>query len=141
VHLIRGTLPRISHIKVIDAEIKASVRNDAKENVAFLEKQLITISDPLLREKLQALIADEIEKTMVVSKEAFRIVDSKYLQKKFKEKKLYPIVMGAEMFLITIVIIIFGHAFNSAEKTEEDNKLIKDIKKICLQLNNSTWVK
>lgn len=116
-------------VEFLDEDIKSSVRNDARESVDFLEKQLITIADPLLREKIQSLIADEIEKTMVVSKEAFKVIDPVYLTNRFKEKKLYPMVFGAGLFFLSVIIIIFIHAFASAEKTEEDRLLIEKIKK------------
>lgn len=117
------------YVSFLDEDIKTSVRNDAKENVDFLEKQLIAISDPLLREKLQGLIADEIEKTMVVSKEAFRVVDPVFLSCTFKEKKLYPPVFGAGMFFIVVVMVIFLHAFSSVEKTDEDRRLMDRIRR------------
>ncbi len=120
------------YVTFLDEDIKSTVRNDAKENVAFLEKQLITIADPLLREKIQGLIADEIEKTMLVSKEAFKVVDPVYLSKSFKEKKLYPMVLGAGLFFLTVLIVIFIHAFSSSDKTEEDLQLIEKIKKEIL---------
>lgn len=118
-----------AYLAFLDDDIKSSVRNDAKENVSYLERQLVTIGDPLLREKIQTLIADEIEKTMVVSKEAFRVVDPVYLQRKFKEKKLYPMVFGAGLFFMVVVLVVMGHAFGSAKKTEEDMALLTNIRK------------
>ena len=120
------------YVSFLDEDIKTSVRNYAKENVGFLEKQLVAISDPLLREKLQGLIADEIEKTMVVSKEAFRVVDPVFLSCTFKEKKLYPIVFGVGGVFITVTLIILGCSFNSSMKNEEDILLIAKIKKALL---------
>lgn len=120
------------YIAFLNDDIKTTVQRDAKENVEYLERQLITIADPLLREKIQALIADEIEKTMVVSKEAFRVVDPVYLEEKFKEKQLYPMVFGAGMFFVVVVLIVLGHAFGTANKTEEDRLLIMKIRNALL---------
>ena len=116
------------YISFLDEYIRSSVSNDAKENVDYLEKQLISISDPLLREKLQGSIADEIEKAMVVSKEAFKGIDSVYLTRNFKEKRLYPTLFGGGFFFFAIIIIVFMHAFSSGSKTEEDMRLITLIK-------------
>jgi hypothetical protein len=118
-----------NYIEYLNEYIKSNVQTDARENVSYLEKQLVSISDPLLREKIQGLIANEIEKEMVVSKEAFRVVDPVYLSKTFKEKKLYPLVFGFGMFFMTCLAFVFGQAFSSAEKTEEDKLLINKIKK------------
>ena len=118
-----------NYIEYLNEYIKSNVQSDARENVSYLEKQLVAISDPLLREKIQGLIANEIEKEMVVSKEAFRIVDPVYLTKTFKEKKLYPLVFGFGLFFMICLVLVFGQAFSSAEKTEEDKLLINKIKK------------
>jgi LPS O-antigen subunit length determinant protein (WzzB/FepE family) len=118
-----------TYISFLNDYIKTNVQGDAKENVDYLEKQLDGISDPLLREKLQSLIATEIEKEMVVSKEAFRVVDPVYMSKTFKEKKLYPLVFGFGLFFVSCLFVVFGHAFSSADKTEEDKKLLEKIRK------------
>jgi LPS O-antigen subunit length determinant protein (WzzB/FepE family) len=121
-----------NYVTFLNEYIKENIQNDAKENVFYLEKQLNGIADPLLREKIQALISNEIEKQMVVSKEAFRIVDPVYLSKTFKEKKQYPRLIGAGMFFIVCLVVIFLHAISSANKTEEDKLWIKKIQKELL---------
>ena len=117
------------YMDYLNEYIKTSVQGEAKENVAYLENQLVSIADPLLREKIQGLIANEIEKEMVVSKEAFRVVDPVYLSKAFKEKKLFPLVFSFGLFFLSCLIIVFIHAFASSDKTEEDRDLIEKIKK------------
>jgi hypothetical protein len=117
------------YVQFLDEYIKASVQSDAKENVSYLEKQLNGIADPLLREKIQSLIASEIEKQMVVSKEAFRIVDPVFLYKGFKEKGQYPKLFGGGMFAVACVFIILMQAFASGKKTEEDKRLLFKMKK------------
>jgi hypothetical protein len=108
--------------------IKSTVQEEAKENVSYLENRLIGITDPLLRAKIQELIANEVEKMMVVSKEAFKVIDPLYFSKSFREKKLYPLVFGFGLFFLTVLGVVFGHAFGSSPKTEEDRKLIEGIK-------------
>ena len=109
--------------------IKTNVQNEAKGNVGYLDSQLVSIVDPLLREKIQGLIADEIEKEMVVSKEAFKIVDPVYLSKTFKEKKLFPLVFGFGLFFMGCLFVVFLQAIASSDKTEEDKDLIEKIRK------------
>ena len=117
------------YVDYLNDYIKTDIRNEAKENVAYLDSQLVKVMDPLLREKILGLIANEIEKEMVVSKEAFKVVDPVYLEKKFKAIKLYPIAFGACLFLITAIILFILHAFSSATKNERDNVLMTNIKK------------
>jgi LPS O-antigen subunit length determinant protein (WzzB/FepE family) len=120
------------YLQYLNSYIQDNVQTDAKENVSYLEKQLLTLADPLLREKIQTLIANELEKAMLVSKEAFKIVDPPFKYVEFKQKKLYPMVFGAGLFFMTMMIVVFGHALASGEKTEEDRELIRKIKKNLL---------
>jgi hypothetical protein len=117
-----------NYINFLNEYIKTTVQSDAKENVLYLEKQLNSIADPLLREKIQTLIANEIEKQMVVSKEAFKIVDPVFLSKSFKEKRTYPPLLGFVLFFVICLFIILKHAFTSSEKTDEDKQLIEKLK-------------
>jgi hypothetical protein len=91
--------------------------------------------DPLLREKILGLIANEIEKEMVVSKEAFKVVDPVYLYKQFKEKKLFPLIFGLGMFLITSFITVFIYLFGSVGKARETASLIERIKQELFPVN------
>lgn len=116
------------YITYLNDYIKTEVLTDAKESVRYLENQLVSISDPLLREKIQGLIANEIEKQMVVSREAFRVVDPVYLTQTFKQKKLYPLIFGVGLFFITTFMIVFLKAFASSGQTPEDVQLINKIK-------------
>jgi LPS O-antigen subunit length determinant protein (WzzB/FepE family) len=120
-----------NYLEYLNVYIKTTVLTDAQENVAYLEKQLITVADPLLREKIQTLIANELEKQMVVSKEAFIVVDPAIRTFQFKRKKLFPIVFGAGMFFMATTLIVLAHAFVSTQKTDEDWELIRKIR-MCL---------
>jgi hypothetical protein len=124
-------------VEFLGEDIKSSVRNEANDNVTFLEKQLITVTDPLLREKIQSRIAEEIEKTMVVSKEAFKIIDPVFLSETFKEIKLYPMIFGAGLFFVTVLLIILRHALSFANSNEQDRQLILRIKKELYLVKNT----
>jgi len=80
------------YLDYLNEYIRTKVQTEAKENVEYLDTQLVSIADPLLRTKILGLLASEIEKKMVVSREAFKVADPLYLHKNFKEKKLFPIV-------------------------------------------------
>ena len=122
------------YIEFLNDDIKRSVKEEAGDNVEYLERQLVGIADPLLREKIQSMIADEIEKTMVISKEAFKIIDPIYISESFKEKKLYPIVFGFASFFTIVVVIFIAHALSSSQKSDSDRALILQIKKSLLSL-------
>ena len=94
-------------LEYLNSYIQASVQKDAKDNVDFLEKQLITIADPLLREKLQGMIALEIEKAMIISKEAFKVIDKPLCVKKYRERIMYPAAAALAMFMVSSAGVIF----------------------------------
>lgn len=116
------------YLQYLNVYIQTSVKNDAKENVSFLENQLISIADPLLREKLQSMIASELEKEMLISKEAFTIIDPPIRQAKYKIKMQHILILSFAFSFIIVVIITFSYALQSAQKTEEDRILLSKIK-------------
>ncbi|MCU0609759.1 MAG: Wzz/FepE/Etk N-terminal domain-containing protein [Chitinispirillaceae bacterium] len=112
------------YLNYLNLYIRTSVQGDAQENVRFLQNRLDSISDPLLREKIQTFIANEMEKEMLVSNSAFKIVDPPYSYRRFKEKKLYPLVFGFGIFFSTIIFIIFLQAIASGKRTDEDERIL-----------------
>ena len=66
---------------------------------------------------------------MVVSKEAFQVIDDVFVYKSFKEKKLFPLVFAFGLFFLSVLFVVFRYALFSAEKNEEDKNLIEKIKK------------
>jgi len=51
------------------------------------------------------------------------------LPAKLKEKKLFPLVFAFGLFCITVLFVVFKHAFVSGDPSDEDKKLIENIKK------------
>lgn len=116
-------------LQYLNIYIKDMVQREARENVSYLNKQLEIVVDPLLREKLQGLIANEMEKEMLVSKEAFKVVDPMIRLADFSHKKMFPVVLAFGFSFLTVLLIIIGHALRSARKTQEDKELIHKIKR------------
>ncbi|HUI90779.1 MAG TPA: Wzz/FepE/Etk N-terminal domain-containing protein [Chitinivibrionales bacterium] len=116
-----------TYMDYLNEYIRTKVQTEAKENVAYLDSELVNIADPLLRTKILGLLASEIEKEMVVSREAFKVADPLYIHKTFKEKRLLPLVFGVGLFFLSCVIIVFIHAFSTFDKTEEERDLIEKI--------------
>lgn len=114
--------------------LRNSVQTDARANVKYLGEQLALTPDPLIREKLQELIANELEKDMLVSKDAFKIVDPQFSSARFKEKQLYPMLFATVGFFMVVFIIVILHVFSKANFTSEDRELIKKIRKKLLHL-------
>jgi LPS O-antigen subunit length determinant protein (WzzB/FepE family) len=118
-------------IEHLDLYIRRDVQSEAKANVDYLENQLATIIDPLLRTKLQEMIASEIEKAMVVSRESFKVIDKPFCQRNWgKEKIFYPLAGAAGMFILLSGIVIFiNQIFGSGNTNPESRKWVDMIKK------------
>jgi hypothetical protein len=117
-----------TYMDYLNEYIRTKVQTEAKENVAYLDSELVNIPDPLLRTKILGLLASEIEKQMVVSREAFKVADPLYIHKTFKEKKLFPMVLGVGFFFVTCFYLIFIQAVAASKMTDEDKRLIERIK-------------
>lgn len=124
-----------AYLEYLDSYIRKNVQEEAKENRDYLENQIINVSDPLLRAKFQELIAKEVEKMMVVSKEAFRVIDNVYTYKSFREKRLFPLIFAFGMFFLGLLSVVIHHAFSSGNKTKEDHVLIENIKKELFRIS------
>jgi len=110
--------------------IQTSVQKDAKDNVDFLEKQLVTIADPLLREKLQGMIALEIEKAMIISKEAFKVIDKPLCVKRYKERLMFPLAGAAGMFAVSVAGVMFlYYVFGLGNVNGESKRFVELIRK------------
>jgi len=112
----------------LDTYIKTTVQQEAKGNKDYLENQLISITDPLLRGKIQELIAAELEHMMVVSKEAFKVIDPELTTKNFREKKLYPTLLAFLSFFSVLLFSFFCHAFSSGNRSAENKMLLNKIR-------------
>lgn len=112
----------------LNTYIRDRIEQEAGTNVRYLDSTLGVIADPLLREKVQSLIASEIEKRMVVSKEAFQVIDPVVVDRNFKHKKLYPVALGFAFFMMTMLWVVFAHAIAGAEKLPEDKQYLAGIR-------------
>lgn len=117
------------YLTYLNHYLQTSVQEEAHKNVRFLEDQLIIISDPLLREKLQSMIASELEKTMLVSDEAFKIIDPKLTTKRFKEKLLYPLLFAFCFMFLSSFTSILLYTLYTKFKSSADEEWIEKIKK------------
>ena len=124
VNTIEGTLNHLNRF------IQTKTQTDAKDNVDYLEEQLLSIADPLLREKLLTMIASEIERAMIISKEAFTVIDRPYAIRKYHERLLYPLLGGFLMFLISSVVMVFSYyALGGGNTGSEARRWIDMIRK------------
>lgn len=63
------------YLESLNSKIQDDTRTDAESNRMYLEKQLYSTQDPLLRERINNMVAGEIEKYMLVSAKAFDVLE------------------------------------------------------------------
>jgi LPS O-antigen subunit length determinant protein (WzzB/FepE family) len=114
--VIEGSLEHLNRY------IQTDVQQDAKSNVDFLEQQLITIADPLLREKLQGMIAAEIEKAMLISREAFKVIDKPFIAKRHRERIMYPAAASLGMFMVSAAAVILLYYLAGGGNTSSEGR-------------------
>jgi LPS O-antigen subunit length determinant protein (WzzB/FepE family) len=94
------------YLEALNARIQEDTRKDADGNRLYLEKQLWNTQDPLLRERIQNLMAVEIEKSMLVSSKAFDVLERPAVPLSRLKPKRRQIVTGA--FVIGLVLSCLG---------------------------------
>ncbi len=90
------------YIKELDKKIRDNIISEAKSKRAYLDAQMKTTADPWMIEKLQALAAMEVEKSMMVAGKSFEILETPMVPlKKTKPKRA----------VITIAAFLAGFCF------------------------------
>jgi len=94
------------YLKELNNKIKKEAFSSSKENRMFLEQQLSQTTDPLLEEKIRAMIALEIEKVMFIGTQSFDILEDAIVPYERAKPNKRSIVMVA--FFIGLIISITG---------------------------------
>lgn len=96
------------YLDALNDRIRGDVIRDAEVNREYLGRQLANTLDPVLREKIQSMIGMEIEKSMLVSTQAFEILEKPVEPLlRLKPKKKVILVMS---FLLGFALSVLGLA-------------------------------
>ena len=94
------------YLEALNTKLQEDTRTDAEGNRQYLEKQLISTQDPLLRERIQNLMAVEIEKSMLMSTKAFDVLENPSIPLyRLKPKRGQIVIIS---FLLGIIISCMG---------------------------------
>lgn len=96
------------YLDALAVHIGNHVRNDSEANIRFLETRLKDVGDPLLREKIQAIIASEVERAMLASHSPFQVLRQPLvpLQRKWPKRKLVVMVAALVGFGLSCLLVI-----------------------------------
>ncbi len=86
------------YIDALNDRTRDDVMRNAEQDRNYLEEQLIHAGDPFLREKIQQLIAMQIEKSMLVRSQAFEVLKQPYTPMKRSSPNRKRIVFLSFMF-------------------------------------------
>jgi uncharacterized protein involved in exopolysaccharide biosynthesis len=67
------------YLAVFNKKLQSDIRNDADSNIRYLDSQLSRVADPLLVEKIQGLIAGQLEKSMLMNSNSFEILERPFV--------------------------------------------------------------
>ena len=100
------------YLKELNDKILADVKKDATINRIYLEKQLNNTSDPTLQEKISSMIAFEIEKYMLVSSQAFEVLEKAVVpMKRAKPKRALILLLSLVLGAIVSILVVFLKEF------------------------------
>jgi uncharacterized protein involved in exopolysaccharide biosynthesis len=94
------------YLEALNERIRGDAVVEAQQNRDFLENQLTRVADPILAEKINSLIAVEIEKMMFVSFQTIKILDGPMVPLTRSYPKRTKIVVVA--FFTGLVLSVFG---------------------------------
>ena len=116
------------YVDYLNDYIKSDIQNDARENVAYLDTQLVKVMGPAPARENPRAYCQRNRKRNGGQQRGVQGGGPVYLYKQFKEKKLFPLVFGLGMFLITSFITVFIYLFGSVGDARETASLIERIK-------------
>lgn len=108
--------------------LRAKVLKDAQENMRFLTEQLDRTSDPLLREKIYAMLAKEIEKDTFARAQTyygFYVLDPPIapdLDKKASPKRSVICILSVVVAVFVAVFLAFFLEYLNRLQTEEPDR-------------------
>ena len=125
------------YITELSNTLREEVLSDASEKKKFFNKQLESITDPLLREKIYALLAKEIERETFAKAQqyyGFLLIDPSVIpdaDKKVRPRRSTICILSVFVAFFLSIFMAFIFEFTNRIKTEDQerfNALVKEIK-------------
>jgi LPS O-antigen subunit length determinant protein (WzzB/FepE family) len=122
--LIKATMPDsllarkvvVAYLDELNLRLRRTVITDADSNRRYLERQLATATDPVLYERIQSLIAGEIEKSMLMSSRSFEVLEEPLVPQERSHPRRYFIVAASLLggFVASIAGVFLAKGFRTA---------------------------
>jgi uncharacterized protein involved in exopolysaccharide biosynthesis len=100
------------YLEALSRSMISTIKEESEANQAFLNAQLRSTADPWLIEKIQVLIAAEIEKSMLINSRPFRVLEKPAVpMQRIKPKRtqivLISFVSGILLSMVVVVLVAF----------------------------------
>lgn len=116
------------YLVYLNEYIRKTVQEEARQNVEYLYERLDGVSDPLVREKLQEMIASEVEREMLVARGAFNVVESGYRKTRWAELITYPIGFAMLATMLSVSMVLLGLGIKQITRSERDRHMLHAIR-------------
>lgn len=67
------------YLEAVDDQMRETIKSGSMQNIDYLRKQLAQVNDPVLHDKLLAMIASEYERSMLVNSSSFDVLQKPIL--------------------------------------------------------------
>jgi uncharacterized protein involved in exopolysaccharide biosynthesis len=104
-----------AYLKALNERLKEGVVRDAVANKNFLEGQLARTYDPSTKEKIQQLIINQVETTMLLNANAFEVLDGPEAPPGRESPKRKRVVLTAALlgFILSVFALLALRAANA----------------------------
>lgn len=113
----------------LNERMRSDITRDAEANRRYLEQQLNGLMDPILREKVQSMIAYEIEKAMLASSNAFNVVEGPVVPlKRTSPRRLLILSLSVVAGAVASVVSVFarnGYVFLKTEIASRSSRGVR----------------
>jgi uncharacterized protein involved in exopolysaccharide biosynthesis len=122
------------YLTELSETLREQTLKDAEENQRFLRKQLEQTSDVLMKEKISAMLAREIEKEIFARAQtyySFQVLDPPFvpdLDKKVKPRRALICVLSVTVAFFVAVFLAFFLEYIHNVRTREDQTTSRDSK-------------
>lgn len=105
-----------SYLVMLNEKIRDDIIRDAQANREYLEKNLSQTMDPAVRDKIQNIIAGELERMMLVNSQSFDILEKPVvptLPVKPKKRRTVVLLFLVGLFFSIGIVVVKGYLDNT----------------------------
>jgi uncharacterized protein involved in exopolysaccharide biosynthesis len=97
------------YLRALNDKLRGEAIEDAETNRAYLEKQLLVTFDPIIKDKIQNMIAFEVEKAMLISSKSFDILERPIVPvDKIKPRRFRIVLISALIGFFLSALAVFA---------------------------------